>query len=160
MIKKILKVIGYVLLMGGVVSVVGSGCLRGFWLVGQPSPAAVLYGNEDPNKFDLPLVFLGDVQRLRQQIEIAHVVTQIDLEALTKKDRGIHTLVKNEVGLIVTEGQEQYGTWIGSVKEPGVLWSVLMMGAGGSGAAAILRKIWYTESEHQADVEKARNSNS
>ncbi len=158
MTKKILKVLGCVLLVG-IIFVVGSGCLQGFWLVRQPSPAAVLYGNEDPNKYALPLVFLGDVQRLKQQIEIAHIVTQIDLEALTKKDRGIHTLVKNEVGLIATEGEEQYGTWIGSVKEPGVLWSVLMMGAGGGGAAAILRKIWYTETEHQADVEKARNNN-
>ncbi len=158
MTKKILKFIGCILLVG-IIFVVGSGCLRGFWLVPRPSKAARVYGKADPNKLNAPLVFLSEVEELQRQIAIAHIITQIDLNALQKKDKGIHTVVSDEVKIIVDTGAAQYGTWIGSVKEPGVLWSVLMMGAGGGGAAAILRKIWWTETEHQAEVEKAKNSN-
>lgn len=159
MVKKISKVSMYVIL-ACIIFVVGSGCLRGFWLVPRPSSTALSYGRADPNKFDLPLVFLADAENLRQRIRAGHLVTQIELRAGLDTDDGLYTLTNDEATVIIDEGKEQYGTWIGSVKEPGVLWSVLMMGAGSGGAAAILRRIWWTEQEHQAEVEKAKNNNS
>jgi len=82
------------------------------------------------------------------------------LNALQKKDEGVHTVVSDEVKIIVDTGRKQYDEWIGSVSAPGVLWSAVMLGAGGGGMFAALRKMWWTEAEHQVEVEKARNSNS
>lgn len=154
--KKALNII-LMLLALALISVVGSGCLESFWLVGKPSPIAVDYGRADPNDFTAPVVTVGSVKRLRQEIAKVHIETQIDIGATLAKDTALYKLVKDEIDITIAAGKEQYKTWIGSVNEPGVLWSALMVVMGGGGMSAVLRRIWYTEAEVNVEREKAKN---
>jgi hypothetical protein len=148
--KKVLIGIGIVLCV-----FVFSGCLEQFWPAAQPSLTTVKYANEDPAKYGLPITTIGNIKKLETKIAETHLEKQLRLQSELDIDSGVHSLVKAETEIIRTEAQQQYQKVIGTLDSPGVLWTVLTA-LGGSGlTATVLRKIWYTEEEHQAEVAKA-----
>jgi hypothetical protein len=141
-----------------------TGCVfEQFWPTEQASPVIVGYNNKDPNDFNLPISTLGNLKKLQKETEKTHLDNQTYWKARLAVDEGTYGLAKSELEIKITTAEQQFQTYVGSPQSPGILWGLLYAGGGATGMMAALRKMWYTEAEHQQkvaeEVEKATNGN-
>jgi len=139
--------------------IVFSGCVEQFWLADQASLTAVKYAGKDPNDFKPPITTIGNLEKLKIAVAETHIEKQIRLRAQLDTDDGLYSLTADEVGNKIQNAKQQYQTVIGTLEQPGVAWTALTALLTTGSTAAVLRKIWYTEAEHQAEIAKAKAEN-
>lgn len=155
--KTFIKYLTVVAVIGLVI--VGGCFMEQFWPTNQVSPVVVSYNEKDPNNYKLPITWLGKVKRLSQETEKTYLDRQTYLKAELAIDEGTHAMAKNELDVIIKIATEQFQTYIGTPKQPGMLWAGIYTLLGGGGTAAALRNMWYTQKEYDAGIEKAINGN-
>jgi hypothetical protein len=132
----------------GVILIIGCQMLEDKIMPVHISKDLSKYTGHDPN--NIGYESLEKLKDFSNKAQLTHQLTQAEVEYLAKKDNVTYTLVSAVSTETIKEAEQEKQAIFGQGGIASMIISALL---GGGGTMAVLSKIWYTETEHQAALD-------
>jgi len=137
------------------VSVAGCTAIYDYWPAQIPKDTRE-YADVEPNKVGWPGI--GKLKSLREQCITKSIIVQSDLEQKMSLDKALYGRAIDQANINIQQAELERQQIVGTIQNPGWLLSFLLPTAGAFAGREITKLTHYSETELNAEIDKAKNA--